>query len=162
MWRTLFMIAAVVALLASVSLGVMWVRSYVAVDDVSYDSIPPGRLVYLTSSNGTIFVAWCFYSLPTPKSSWRYVVRSPEAKPGETPGWRRFEYLRYQSRGFWMLGFPHWLPIALLSILPALWLAELRRRRARARQGRCPTCGYDLRATPDRCPECGTPAQVSA
>ena len=52
---------------------------------------------------------------------------------------------------------PFWFVTLLLSVLP---LRELelfyRRRRARAKRGRCIVCGYDLQATPDRCPECGT------
>jgi hypothetical protein len=48
-------------------------------------------------------------------------------------------------------------------VLPAIWftlvlISRVTRTRGlrRVGQGRCPECGYDLRATPDRCPECGT------
>jgi hypothetical protein len=57
----------------------------------------------------------------------------------------------------WQLWLPHWFLALLLVLLPAARLSSLyRARRRRARVGLCPSCGYDLRATPGRCPECGT------
>jgi hypothetical protein len=55
---------------------------------------------------------------------------------------------------------PYWALAVLNATLLAgwwfLWMAPARRARRWAKEGRCPRCGYDLRATPARCPECGT------
>jgi len=50
---------------------------------------------------------------------------------------------------------PFWLFAAISAIPPLLALRrKLHERRCR-KLARCPSCGYDLRATPDTCPECG-------
>ena len=56
---------------------------------------------------------------------------------------------------------PLWMPLVLGGIAPGVFIAtrSRSRRRRRVESGLCPSCSYDLRASPGRCPECGaTPA----
>lgn len=50
---------------------------------------------------------------------------------------------------------PYWFLTLLFAILPLHRARSMLRDRRLAHVGRCPACGYDLRASPDRCPECG-------
>jgi hypothetical protein len=61
----------------------------------------------------------------------------------------------YQSFSHHLVGFPGLAAVMLWTIvlIPTGFMAFRVRRRFQA--GLCPTCGYDLRATPERCPECG-------
>ncbi len=54
--------------------------------------------------------------------------------------------------------FRFWCPTWVVSAGAGVWAAGLAVSRLRRRDvgpGRCPGCGYDLRASPRRCPECG-------
>jgi hypothetical protein len=101
-------------------------------------------------------------------------IRLAVAVPGQTYGFKSWNQptrlLRppntMSGRG-WSLVAPLYLLAALTAGLPAgrvsWWLWQRRRHKHETRRGVCPTCGYDLRATPGKCPECGTiPAATSA
>jgi len=55
---------------------------------------------------------------------------------------------------------PIWSLALAFAILPAVGLAKRLRHSRRLSSNLCPTCGYDMRATPERCPECGTAAAL--
>jgi 4-amino-4-deoxy-L-arabinose transferase-like glycosyltransferase len=83
---------------------------------------------------------------------------------GDDPVWGGFKRGAYayadpghaRPRAYgWQVVVPLWAVLGPAVLFPALWGWRWRRLRKGHRAGLCPTCGYDLRATPDRCPECG-------
>jgi hypothetical protein len=159
----LFTILSALSLLLFVSVVVLWVRSYSWWDEVFYRQT--AHLVYLQSVNGRMVVS--VHELAggeaLPEHGWSgrtnrhslagYRSASNWSAVRWIPNARTENGVKYWD---WVLSSPYTYPATAALVLPVLWLAIRVRQARRGRVGHCPSCGYDLRATPDLCPECGT------
>jgi hypothetical protein len=179
MKRRLFNLLTLLSLVLCAAACVLWARSdrtsdYVMVLRPDPSSVAfaawfdHGRLVVLAQPNSLRAI------VPPRVSAGRRVdVGTIPSTPGDMPSWGWLyaadpQTFRHEAGGFivqvtrgflWLVTVPCWFVVGMTALAPAVWL--LRRTRRRRRAGRCPVCGYDLRATPERCPECGTPPDAT-
>jgi len=154
----LFNVLAAVSLALCLAVTALWVRSYIASDQLVWYRRP-----YLAMAETYVGV------VETSLSRWM-----PRA-PGPV-GWSfssghyhpPYEHLAVHrqrpppGRSDWnrcLIVLPMWLVLLPTALPLVAWWRH--RRRASRNTGKCPQCGYDLRATPDRCPECGMVPQIS-
>ena len=166
MKRRLFNIAFMVSLVLCVTTAALWVRSYWKSDAVIYFS--PSGHHGVQWAGGVLIIGTDDAGQPRrglKLDSWN----SAGLNTNSFPWWRLgFGYERtvttFATQGAIharRLFVPLWSVVAAFAVLP-LWRAVVfSRARRRKRLGGCPTCGYDLRATPDRCPECGAVPQAT-
>jgi hypothetical protein len=168
--RHLFTLCAAVSLLLCVAVCVLWVRSYSVMDIVA---VRQGENLAdrLYSSRGSLAL---MMERPRPGGAsdpstlWGKLGRGSPQDFYVRYGWGTSEHMwggfryfadvtPYASRRDIVV--PIWSLLVLTLPLPLVRLWALRQH---IRHGLCPTCGYDMRATPDRCPECGTVAPTKA
>ena len=182
--RHLFTVLAGLSLILCLAACVLWVRSYWRADFamVTLASEPRrtsaynpfgyvehfntfrNTFVFVRSSRGKLWTQRQeIISGPHPPTKWRVTSRRPDEggriHAGMQSEWTAagFSWRRGRLRGEWRaLGVPWWFVCAATSVAPTIWFRRWRRRRRRLGHGRCTTCGYDLRGSPERCPECGT------
>ena len=152
-----------------VATAVLWVRSYGGTDRFERYHRTSGWGLYL--SRGHFTAGWYTTDgksgiVPMPLKYQRVKART---EPHRTPlanadrDWALagFRFASRDTPDGWadrMLVVPLWSCCVLLAAAPAVSAARrLRswRTMRRGAAGLCPSCGYDLRATPGRCPECG-------
>lgn len=178
MQRSFFNLPTAFSLVLCIAASAMWFRSYIQLDDISFAG--PWHTHNFSSVRGRLFFQWGWSTHENDQnavsgeyarggffwdtaSSGATLVVEPMSR-----GWRLggFDYFSWQANrvnaagqptvGEHVVIVPWWFLTGAFVILHIRWVIQTRRRVWRARVGRCLSCGYDLRATPDRCPECGT------
>jgi hypothetical protein len=171
--RRLLNLLTFLSLLLCVAVAALWVRSHWVGDELVRES--DGWRRVLRSGCGGVHVS-CWYAGHMRQRTLHERVDPPAypivAQPAETM-LERFGFEVYfggrlpagwymSSPPRWSITLPYWAVSLATAAMPLTALVSVALRRGRSMRGLCPSCGYDLRATPDRCPECGTPASISA
>ena len=161
MLRRLFTAAFVVSLLLCFCAAVLWARSYRTADDfLIFGGRGTGdHFTGLVSSDGRLYAARGTTKASVPSGRFGramfalIVIGSCEYAFEDS----KTSFGLWVDGGYFLVRLPHWAIVIVAGALPLYWGVRRLRSRARRRQGRCVSCGYDLRASTDRCPECGTP-----
>ena len=175
--RLLSAVAAVSLVLCALSIA-LWLQSYVSPRWIG--STGPGATRFRSSrgmlalirypSAGTAIVSPTAFTKPAGVAAWQATFPRRRIAIGNVFMVNHGPFYDYDNRtgsvtmtGYgWSVDAADGFVVLVFAVLPCVWLLGWRRaRRAAARfaNGCCPTCGYDLRATPDRCPECGRPCR---
>jgi hypothetical protein len=167
--RTVHFVLATISAGLCLASAALWIRSYIVCDTFKGANAGlwqsgdccRGRLFYLRAQ-----------AITNPGLTITYSHSTQPPKPNiEFTQWLVKDFSRFAGFAYghgtapdyigWAVLVPLWSTTVAFVIPPIFWYRSWRRRRRTHQKGLCPTCGYDLRATPDRCPECGTPAQAS-
>jgi len=114
---------------------------------------PPNTFVKWSNMGFRFPTGWIRWSMgvraPLSEHWWEklgiFFRRNDDIRSFPAPGSASTIYLRS----------PYWLFVVLTGIWPGVGVWTWWRRRKQFGAGRCQSCGYDLRETPQRCPECG-------
>ena len=137
-----------------------WARSYEHWDN--WWLMLPGNAVQVNTMRGIVQLRWV--DVPASGSRpWSLQHYDQYIRPGlrlaEGIGfkWQRSAVSNGTERGWCRdLCVPHWSLLAASGVLSGIGLRRTFMQRHAGASGVCPTCGYDLRASPQRCPECGS------
>ena len=164
MTRRLLNLLTVLSLLLCVAAVALWVRSHFVADTYS-----TARTIVGSLSGGVVAMRGYGTALAADPHERGYRSLSPEDAAlglamATSSGTRRswavggFGYAQTAAPagGTRTVMVPYWA-LALLTAWAPMRRAvrAYRNRQPRAAGTFCPSCGYDLRATPGRCPECG-------